>query len=389
MAGPVASVILLGSLALADWSANVKLPVFDWVLYWSAGRLALAGENPYDPDNLSPFQERENPATDSPANVIRFYNPPWSLPLFMLFGLIGDFTLFRLAWALMLLVVLILCAEWCWRSYGGPASKHWVAWIIAFAFVPVLNVVQSGQMAPVVLLGVVGFMAMQERGRPWLAGAALLLAAGKPHLLTCLWTAIPLWAADRRQWKVVAGGVIAGIAATGLVLMRDPAVIWQYGEALRSSDPSREFITPTLGSLLRLAYARFGSGSDLSVLQYLPTIVGLIVTPVYYLSLRKRWDWREQTPILLFASILAAPYGAWLADMTLLMLPVLQATVWLANGRLQAWKIVVLTAYVLTSVVALWANVRPGSTYWFVWVAPVLFGIYLFARREQTRSLGH
>ncbi len=203
----LAALVAVALVLLARASETmVRLPVYDWVLYWSAGQLSVQGQDPYARDNLYPFQRHEARALEAEETIL-FYNPPWSLPLLMLFGLLRNFTLFRIAWGAMLLAAIVFSSDrlWCW--YGGLArdqsspcetggsaaggmstpysilrtpysaacgrkerqallSPHRsLAWVLPFTFLPVLHVIQSGQIGPLVLLGMVGFLYCVRRKR--------------------------------------------------------------------------------------------------------------------------------------------------------------------------------------------------------------------------------
>lgn len=345
------------------------LGLSDYIAYWSAGRLNGRGADPYSPAQLLPIQQAEGWAEDWP-NIM--YYPPWSLSVVMPFGAL-PYGISRLLWLVMHLALVLICADRLWRYYGGPAEQRWLAWTVSLAFVPTLIVLRMGQIGPLLLLGVVGFLLAERRGKGWQAGAFLVLAAIKPQLVYLFGLGVLVWAVQGRRWSVLAGGVLAGVLATGLALLWNPEVLGQYRYAL--ANPPSQNITPTLGSLLRLMF-----GADKTWLQFVPTGVGLLWFPFYWRWHRRDWRWEKQAPVLLLASFLTTSYGAWVFDLVVLLVPVMQAAVWvLASGRRAA--VCAAAGFVVLNGVVLALNLG-GATYpMFMWVTPALSMSYLTLRR--------
>src|SRR5512133_4063759 len=55
----------------------LKISVMDFVTYWSAARVYLAGGNPYDPAQLAPLQQAFGPVM---LEMTTFWYMPWTLP---------------------------------------------------------------------------------------------------------------------------------------------------------------------------------------------------------------------------------------------------------------------------------------------------------------------
>src|SRR5262249_2023736 len=102
----------------------------DFVEYWSAGRLNLAGGNPYDAQELFPLQH-DYGCPD--ARPVMMYTPPWALPFVMPFGVL-DYGTARLAWLLLHFGLVLFCADLAWRLLGGAPGRRWVAWGLTLTF---------------------------------------------------------------------------------------------------------------------------------------------------------------------------------------------------------------------------------------------------------------
>jgi hypothetical protein len=367
--------VLTGQLArlLSD---PAVWPPDDFVEYWAAGRLNAAGENPYDPGKLLPLQRAAGRDT---REAVMMWNPPWTLPWLMPLGLLPA-RVGQLVWLALGLAAVVFCADWAWRFYGGPARRRWVAWALALTFLPTLFVLQSGQIGPAVLLGVVGFLHWQRRGRRLLAGAATVLIAIKPHLAYLFWVALLLDALYRRRWTTLLGGALAGLAALGVALACNPSVVGQYRQTL-GQHPPEQWVSPTPGTFLRMLL-----GEEQFWLQFVPPVVGLAWLVPYWWQRRRAWDWAEQVPLLLLVSFVTASYGAWPFDLVVLLVPVVQAAalVW-AAGRRSLCRLA-LGAYLLVDGLGLALNLLRLSSVWFFGMTVGLLVAYLAVRAALNRA---
>jgi len=365
--------VVLQADRLADFKA---LGLGDYIAYWSAGRLNAAGENPYSPENLLPLQ-RDLGWAESFPNMM--YYPPWTLAVVMPFGLL-PFGVSRLAWLVLHLVLVVVCADRVWAYYHGPARYRLWVWVLALSFVPTLISLRMGQIGPLLLLGIVGFLELEKRGWDWLAGAALLLAAIKPQLVYLFGLAVLIWVVDRRRWRVLLGALLAAVLAVTIAWACNPQVLVQYRYAL--ANPPSGNITPTLGALLRLAL-----GEDQTWLQYVPSVLGAGWLPFYWAQHRRTWAWKEQAPVLLLVSFLTTAYGSWVFDLVVLLVPILQAAAWAFGGsdRRLAW--LALVAYLVIDGLALALNLGEATYPAFIWMTPALLVSYLILRRQRGASL--
>jgi hypothetical protein len=263
----------------------------------------------------------------------------------------------------------LAAADIAWLDYGGSSGKRAIAWLLAFTFVPTFLTLYLGQIAAVLLAGAVLFLRFERRGHDFLAGAATLLLAAKPHLFLFFWLALGLWAVDRRRWTVLAGGAVAGLAATGVALLLDPGVLGQYREMLTATPPV-QYRSPTWGTVLRLLFGeeRFG-------LQFLAPLAGVVWFVPMWLRHRRTWDWGERLPALLFASLLTAPYGAWPFDLVVLLVPLLRMAA--SSGAVQVRNGQGL--YLAANVAAVACLLGRVDFFWWIWLTPALLLAYSLA----------
>jgi hypothetical protein len=339
----------------------------DFVEYWSAGRLDFAGGNPYGSEELFALQHDYGCPDDRP---VMMYNPPWTLPFVMPFAAL-DYGTGRLAWLLVQFALVLVCAGAAWRLFGGPAAQRWVAWGLALAFFPTLIALRMGQIAPLMLAGLVGFLYFIRQSRGWLAGLALLPAMVKPQLFHLLWLALLLWAVRGRRWSVLLGAAVGLFATTALALATNPHVLTQYADVMAHHPPA-ECLSPTLGAVLRAAFGR-----EYFWLQFMPPLIGVAWWVPYWWCHRRSWNWEEQLPLLLLVSLLTTSYGAWAFDLVVLLLPVLRIAVRLRLAGQQPATWLALSAYLTVNALALALNLSGVDGFWFLWMTPAALLAYL------------
>ena len=346
-------------------------PPDDFIEYWAAAKLTLAGQNPYDASLLLPLQQANGRQTDE---AVMMWNPPWSLAVVLPLGLIPAREA-QLLWLAVNFAAILFCGDRLWLLSGGARDRRWVGMAIVLAALPTLFALQAGQIGPLLLLGAVLFLECERRGYQFAAGAATVLLAVKPHLAYLVWIAILCDAISRGRWRIILGGAVTGLVCAALPLAFNPHVWHQYADALANRPPS-QWVSPTLGTLLRLAM-----GEELFRLQFAPVIVGLAWF-AWHWKRTKTWDWRAQLPLLLLVSFVTAPYGAWPFDMVLL----LPATVWLVSHAELAVRKPVLAGLVAVNLGCLALNVLKISSFWFLWVSPAVLVLYVVGtRRPSTR----
>jgi len=174
-----------------------RLPTSHFVQYWAAARVWLAGGDPYAVESIRAAQIEAGWPADLPLNFF-MRNPPWTLPLLAPFALLS-FASRRFAWLLLNLGLLLWCLDRLWVLYGGPCQRRWLAWAVGFTFFPTLGEMQAEQVSPLILTGVVAFLALERPGRLLWAGASLMLLAVKPHLCYLPAAALLVWSVDRRR----------------------------------------------------------------------------------------------------------------------------------------------------------------------------------------------
>ena len=297
--------------------------VNDFAFYWTAARLVLDGGNPYSPRETVDFQNRLSFAGKGPLVML---NPPWVLPVIVPFGLLS-FSAGKSLWFGIGLALTFVSVQWLWDLYG-EGENRWIGWLVAVTFLPVAVVLAIGQIGPLVLLGIAGYLRFEAKHDDYVAGAFLFLTALKPHLVFLFWIALVLCALRRRRWKPLASLLAVLAGASFLAVLLDHQVFQQYvghfgeeGVVLQES--------PTLGGLLRHI-------SGLPAMQFLPLAVAAVWFVVYWIRWRSTWEWRDHLQSLLLVSIVATSY-AWFFDQVVLLPSVFYSTALLVRSPHQRW----------------------------------------------------
>jgi hypothetical protein len=366
--------VLVASGVLLDrvYRDPTFLKPHDFLQYWAAGRLNAAGGNPYDAAELFAVQRAAGRPDPHP---VLMWNPPWALALTMPVGLLSPRTA-QLVWILGQLAVVVAAAAWLWRLYEGDPGKWWVGGAVAvLAPMTAANLV-AGQSAGWLLLGLVGFLASAVRGKPALAAFAALCAL-KPHLFVPFWIALVLDATRSRPAALRLGfGLLAGIAATLIPFAANPDVGAQYFAAL--ANPGGEWHVPLSAWQPPLVgyWLRVWTDPAAFWVQFVPTALVVLLTPLYWWRRRDSWDWREELPRVILAGAFAAPYGAWDYDLVILLVPIVAAAARLSKATRTARTVAVAGA----ALFILAASQIEISLYYF-WMTPAVILGYVWAMR--------
>jgi hypothetical protein len=325
-----AAVLIAAALAVFSFvlaAAPIQWPLDDFAEYWAAGRLNASGANPYE---HAAMLEQQRQIGWAQANPDMMYNPPWTLALAMPMGAM-TFQVARAIWLPVQIFATLWSAATLWILYGGTRIHIARACGLALVWMPTLIALRMGQLSPIILLGLVGFLWALSSRRDFAAGVFFSLTAVKPQLVALVWVAFALWGIVDRRWRVLAGAT-ACIAAASLVAMwPNPGIFGEYHHLMASAPPTLEFESPNLATLLRLTIGTAGSWP-----QFVPTGLGAAVVGLMWYQRRAEWDWPSQLPGLVMISCLLTSYGGWAFDLVVLLVPIVATAAIVARSGRQA-----------------------------------------------------
>jgi Glycosyltransferase family 87 len=334
----------------------------DYISYWSAGKLLMHHSDPYSPAGAFAL-ERQQGFT---AGFMVMLNPPWALFLAAPLGFVGIRAGLFL-WTLICVGCLFFSAQ----LLEVPSQER----AFAYVFAPAVAAIFMGQSSPFFLLGFSLFLRF-HCSRPFLAGAALLLMAIKPHLFFVFWALLLLDCLYRRRFRIVAGGVTALVAASAFAMYFDPRIWQDYRTMLQASVLKYAFF-PTASMLFRMLI-------DVHAfwLLFVPSALTVLWGVWYYLSRRQIWDWRIHGMLLMLVSILFAPYS-WLTDEAVLLPSILFALTFTEKRKYSTWILLAINTAVLLIALGEQASLKSRAYMW----TPVTWLLwFLYTTKSASQS---
>jgi len=357
---------------LADSHTDSRIGALtDFVSFWASSRLLIDGGNPFSPVEVLELQRALGL---SEAQPLLIWHPPWTLSFLLPFAAM-PFQLSQFFWLLMNVFFILLSAQTLWKIYCYPAPSAYRPWIAAFTLIPTWMVLIIGQMSPLVLLGIVGFLQFARKNQYYLAGASTVIMSVKPHLFYLFWIALVLWIWTQRQWRVAVGAILAGLVVAIVPLIIDPAIYQQFIDLYRFPGQSTPFNlpAPSLGSLLTL-YLPHGNVP----IQFLPPLLGILWFLWHWNEHREHWNWPDQTPLLILVSLTLSAY-AWTYDQVIVLPAVIHGFVMLRRQSSSWYKSGPGLFYIAANGCYLAGKFFVTTDVYYSWMAPLFLLAYLGA----------
>jgi hypothetical protein len=366
------------------WATATLAPVFpprDFVEYWSAARVLLDGGNPYDDAALLAVQRV---ALNDPelAQPVLLWTPPQTLVVYLPFGML-PFGLAHSVWLLVQCVLFLASAELLWRASGRPAGLRGPAWLLPVLFSPVFWNLHFGQNTAFLVFGLAGFLWARTQQRFLLAGLFVSLTAIKPHLLAAFGIVLIFDASTRHGRRVLFAGTATLLLAAGIALLLNPSILQQFTDALRRPTTDRATSLQDWDVPLLSYQFRWWMDRDRFAWQFAPCILAMLVAVISYWRMHSQWDWPTQLPRLVLLSLLGAPYGGWIFDTTILLVPLFAGFVHLARIRQPVWVAAYSLALLGISFHALTIRGLADS----LWLVPNVGILYLLVEFLRHRDL--
>lgn len=341
----------------------------DYISYWSAAKLFVHHEGPYSPSGVFALEKSAGFLAPGP---LMMRNPPWALFLVTPLGFLGPRTGQGL-WIIALAACIILSVHLL-----NPRSKDNA---LALLFAPAIACFGSGQTSPFLLLGFALFLHF-HRQRPFLAGAALLLLAIKPHLFLVFWAVLLAESLYRRRFRFLAGFAVALVLATTFAIAIDPHVWPQYISMMRASALELETF-PTASEMFRLLVRPAAAW-----LLFVPSALAVLWGLWYYSRNRQQWNWTTHGMVLMLVTVMASPYG-WFTDEVVLLPSLIFALNLPQQRKYAVWLLLAvnIAAFAVTQIGASGSGFALETPF-LVWTPTAWFAWFLYAT-HRSRTQGH
>lgn len=343
----------------------------DFFAFWSGGRVFLEGGNPYNDTILKSTQVLNswNPTLHS-SYTQQFFNPPWTLPFFVILGSL-PFKLATQLWILVGLLSATLIVKYLSEIFKAEKRSILIGSII---FVYAWYSLMVGQLSIFILLllsyGVFNF---EKYGPTWKAALGIFGVFLKPHLFIPLviWGILNL---GKQKYRVLAfkgAAIFVFMICLSELIHSGITFSWINREGLPI-----QWISSTLAALLQLCFLE-PNGPPTWPLFLMP-ILGIVFSFIFYFK-NPDAPLKEAFSVLLFLGVLFAPY-AFPYDFVL-CLPLVLITAQKVRGNTQRLSILL-----FPSVCALIFSYVSVSLHFQVFFL-LLFGLLYLALRSQLISV--
>jgi hypothetical protein len=354
--------MVLLAVALLSTVFYGKAADLDFIGYWISGQLMKEHANPYSRTAILQLEEKMGSDLHVPI-VMR--NPPWSLFMVAPLGFMS-MQVAAFVWLLAMIVALVVSIRLLSAGSKPPP-------VIVYLFAPVLYTAMSGQTPLFFLLGIAVFFHFYER-RPWWAGAALTLAAIKPHLFVLFWPILLIDCIRNRRYRILAGAVAGLVAATAIAFVFDHHVVADYLTSMRDEHMELHYM-PNLPCSLRMLVP-----GRPEWVQVTPAVLGVFWAIWFYWRKRAAWDWTDQGALLLCVSVLVSPYS-WPFDQVLFLPAILKV---LSKPVAKSTVAGLVTVSGIAAVMILKFSITSPV---YVWTGPAWLGWYLWARQRTVEPV--
>lgn len=344
----------------------------DFLAYWSAAHLLANGKNPYDAAEMAQTQQA-NSLQQLPTEImaLNVWNPPWLLVALFPLSIL-PFPLASMLWLWITILLIGLNVFLCLRMAGMDGGGRPYIWslIACLVFFPTLLLLLIGQVSGLVLTSIVLGIYLVEHKRYHWAGAVFLLATTKPHVAYLVLGLLGWWVLRKRQWGVLAGGILAAALTSGIAILLLPNYLQAYIGLLRGFHVT-DYYSATLWSLLSALLGR-------PVLRW--WAIALLPLVFWLQPVIDRHGWLTALNVVLVISCSFAPYG-FTFDQVVLLPVILQILAWFWQRQLSGWAIWLVGGLLVVMESAFLALLRLDGLphYWFFWVPFAMMGIYALA----------
>lgn len=248
LVGAAASVVV-GSVAAA-WSLWYQTA--DFYCFWIAGRLVLAGRDPYHTATwlaatAGPFPDPRGFLSPAPC-ADRFAYPYWTAIVLAPFGALPVEAAAGL-WMSLNVAAALGGALLAWRLSGGTARGRGLFFALVFSSQPFWTLLVSGQFTGVMLgsLALVAWALAADRQRA--GGVALAALLIKPQFGVLVGPAVLWYAIARRRARLIAAAIVTALLLVVTAFALEPTWAAGWLAELQARQPGQLPVRPSAWGL--------------------------------------------------------------------------------------------------------------------------------------------
>jgi hypothetical protein len=199
-------------------------------------------------------------------------------------------------------------------------------------------------------------------------------------LLYLFWLALVLWIIEKRHWQLMIGAMVSGFIAAAIPLLFSPSVYADYVQlnTIKTLPTPYDWQTPTIGGAARLFF-----GAEKIWLQFVPCFIGIVWLLFHWHKSKHQWEWSEQLPSLIVASLATASF-AWSFDYIVLLPAIIQAASWLSRRRVLFRESPIIIVYVIIMTLYVLLFFLSPNDFWRFWLGPAFVIVYLIFHKQMT-----
>jgi len=362
-------IFLLSGAIIILFPVSLPPGAGDWDLqaYWSSAYLFAHGQDFSDPVALGEIEHTLTTRED-PETLYSWFSPIGNVIL-LPFTFI-PFTKAVYYWLILNIIILFYSATLIWDDTD---SRTWIPLLTTFSFSMTVVSLVFGQINFLEVLGLALFLKLNKKGRPYLAGASLVLTTIKPHLVILTLPILLLDLLRKKEWKILTGFATA-LTFCFSILFAFYAPWFQSFWTVVTSGMSTVRETPNINGLLVLL-----GEYNLGKLMWLIALIGGIV---WWCLRGQAWDRRAFIDISLAVGLIVSPIG-WSYDQIMLLFPILGLLFWITRNKTSNKMAIVFVILLVTAnLISYYQRTFAPSDVWFFWLPFLVLGLYLFAQRK-------
>ncbi len=351
----------------------VKYPNSDFFNLWLAGWLVVNGQNPYMPADWVGGHHLFGAAW---IPETRFIYP---LPFAFFFVPLAFFPLYQAYLIWVTLAQFLILAAWAMllRLKPAVAVHHYLLPLLAglALFRPTIVTLVNGQFSGVLLFVTVAVIVLWQREKWWQGGALLPILALKPNLGVPMIAFLSCWLLLRRQKASLLAIALSGLALLCAGLAVNPHWLSEFWGSGNTKLAQTFGYSPTVWGVSAFL-CRYQGQCSLG----LGGVLALLFLGTYLYWLIKRQSVFSPPVAVSFAVILTlllTPY-TWPYDQLLLVIPILAATIGLAQrGAPYLPTALIFLAVDLVAFIFLSLSIRVKLEIWNISIPLLVFGLLI------------